>query len=107
MSCSPPIDLEGFNEKAWQSDKDGCQGLRLKLKEDLMSVKEQIKGLNNDEVITLLGKPNKTLLDKRNQKYFIYSLSPNQSCSNHNPEISSELSLRFSAIGLVYEVLVD
>lgn len=105
-SCSTPTDIDGFNEQAWQSDKDGCEGLRFKLKDELELVKDQIKGLNNDEVISVLGKPNKTLLDKRNQKYFIYAISPSKNCPNHEQGAPSELSLRFSAIGLVYEVLI-
>ena len=107
LGCSSSIDLEGFNEKAWKSDKEGCHGLRVKLKDDLITVKDQIMGLDNEEVISVLGKPNKTLLDKRNQKYFIYTITPSENCSTYNKEIKSELSLRFSAIGLVYEALID
>ena len=95
------IDLSNFDEIAWQADKDGCDGQRVKMRTNLINVKEELKSLNNDQIISVLGKPNKTNLADRNQKYFIYNIScPTSSDS------ASTLSIRFNAIGLSYEVIV-
>ncbi len=102
LSCDQKnLDLPNFDETAWQADKDGCNGTRLGMREDLVKVKDQLKALNGDDVISVLGKPNTTNLADRNQKYFIYNIS----CDDHTSEAST-LSIRFSAIGLSYEVLV-
>lgn len=102
LSCSQkPSDIPGFDELIWQADKDGCDGKRLEMRNDLIKVKTHLKGLNGDEVVSILGKPNKKNLVDRNQKYFIYSIS----CSDQNSE-SSTLSIRFNAVGLSYEVIV-
>jgi hypothetical protein len=85
----------------WQADKDGCTGKRAEMQDDLIKVKEDLKGLNGDKIRSVLGKPNKINLAQRNQKYFIYNIS----CPTNLGE-QSTLSVRFSAVGLSYEVLV-
>jgi len=95
------IDISNFDEVAWQTDKDGCDGQRIKLRNDLINAKDELKGLNGDQVISVLGKPNKMNLADRNQKYFVYSIS----CATDSADVST-LSIRFSAVGLSYEVIV-
>ncbi len=102
LSCGQKnLDLPNFDEPAWQADKDGCNNVRLEMRDDLIKVKDQLKALNGDDVISLLGKPNITNLTARNQKYFLYNIT----CDDQAGEPST-LSIRFSAIGLSYEVLV-
>ena len=102
ISCNQKsIDLPKFDESAWQIDKDGCSGTRLKMRNDLIKIKPQLKGLNNGQIISILGKPNKTNLIDRNQKYFIYNIS----CPSETGELST-LSVRFNAVGRSYEILV-
>jgi len=102
ISCGQKtVDLQDFDESAWQADKDGCDGARTKMRDTLIKVKSELKALNGDQIIAVLGKPNKTNLADRNQKYFIYNISCPTKTGEH-----STLSIRFSAIGLSYEVLV-
>jgi hypothetical protein len=102
FSCdSKDLDLPNFDEEAWQQDHDGCAGARLKMKAELIEVKSKLKGMNGDEITAILGKPNKTDLAKRNQKYFIYHMA----CTNELKE-TAILSIRFNATGLAYEVIV-
>ena len=102
-SCSQnsTIDISKFDEVAWQADKDGCAGTRIEMRSDLINSKEELKGLNGDQVTSVLGKPNKMNLADRNQKYFIYNISCPTSSDN-----TSTLSIRFNAVGLSYEVIV-
>ena len=102
LSCNhKELDLPNFDESAWQKDKDGCDGIRAGMRDNLIKVKDGLKGLNGDEVTSILGKPNKTDLVSRNQKYFIYDLS----CRKELAETAT-LSIRFNATGLAYEVVV-
>ena len=66
----------GFNTDLWKSDKDGCQLERLKLYNILMDNQEQLLGMNTHQIIKLLGNPERNELYKRNQKFFIYTISP-------------------------------
>lgn len=106
FSCGNKVDIEGFNEEAWAHDKNGCEGIRKSMKEKLIEIKDQLKSLNTDEVIDLLGRPDKTRLGERSQRYFIYSITPSEKCESYSSSNKSTLSIRFNAMGLAYEVLV-
>ncbi len=104
--CSQHRDLAGFDKIAWQEDSGGCQLMRIKLIDDLIPHFENIKGLNQDEVIKLLGKPDENELYKRNQKFFIYNISPHN-CENEDSKVPRKyLSIRFNATGLAKEVII-
>lgn len=106
LSCKNKIDIEGFNEEAWMHDKNGCEGIRNNMKNQLIGIKEQLKALTTDEIISVLGRPDKTRLGERNQRYFIYSISPAEPCENYSAAIVNTLSIRFNAVGRAYEVLI-
>ena len=102
FSCGQnSVDLQNFEEEAWRTDQSGCGGLRLKMRDELIRVKSQLKGFNENQIMDVLGKPNKINLVDRNQKYYIYNIS----CPTQNIAYST-LSIRFNAVGLSYEALV-
>ena len=78
---------------------------RLKSIESLIRQKDKIKGLSQDDVVKLLGRPDQNELYKRNQKFFYYFLSPGKNCSLDSA--GQRLSLRFNAMGFAKEVVVE
>ncbi|UII19062.1 hypothetical protein [Fulvivirga ligni] len=107
ISCQPKTaDIPDFDEVVWKEDINGCSGKRAAMSEQLDSHREVIKGLNQDEVVELLGKPDKNELYKRNQKFFIYEISNAESCDNQTQGPHTYLSIRFNATGLAKEVLI-
>ncbi|MEO1051837.1 MAG: hypothetical protein AAFX87_14500 [Bacteroidota bacterium] len=108
LSCSKPVDIDGFDETVWKNDKMGCASERVELLNSLMNEREKIKGLNTSEIVKVLGKPDIHDLSKRNQKYFVYNVTPGPKCERYTEGASSTtLKVRFNAVGLAYEVLVD
>ena len=105
LSCTNHIDLPNFNEAAWKADKYGCEGFRTTMQDQLEKVKNDLKGLNSDEIVSVLGKPNKMKLSTRNQKYFMYTISPIEKCANYQQKNKVQLSIRFNAVGLAYEAI--
>lgn len=100
-------DIPQFEESDWQSDKNGCQGLRSAMIEQLEQAKGSLKGLSEDEISSLLGKPDRNELYKRNQKFFIYDIKGSKSCEAQDPTTTyTYLSIRFNATGLAKEVLI-
>ena len=75
------------------------------MEQQLVDAKEYLKGMDQDEIMAVLGKPDATQLAKRNQKYYIYYLSNLEKCSNE-AKTSKKLSIRFSAVGLAYEIII-
>lgn len=92
-----PVDLASFRR-----DSIGCQGLRAQLSYDTLN--SLMGGLDNDQVIALLGKPNRVDLRKRSQKFFVYFLEPGPQCADSTPGVPRALLVRFNAVNVVSEI---
>lgn len=97
--------LEKFNSELWIEDKNGCQGSRLELKDQLLSVKHNMRGLKTNEIEDYLGKPDAQELYNRSQRYYIYFLESGPKC-DHPTESPQALFVRFSAVGIANEFTV-
>lgn len=105
MACNQKIDLPHFDEEIWQADIHGCLGDRKEMVESLLDSKKHIQGLNEDEVIHILGKPDRNQLYRRNQKFYIYDITGSEFCAS-DPVPYTYLNIRFNATGLAKEVMV-
>ena len=104
-ACNKSIDLKNFDEIAWQNDKGACNNERAGMLDDLENAKDQLKGLNQDEIVNVLGRPDENELYKRSQKFFIYYITP-KNCEGIETDQYTYLSIRFNATGLAKEVIV-
>ena len=85
-----------------------CQGIRNNLTENLLASKNELKGLSQQEMSELLGKPDRQELYARGQKFFIYHLSPAPDCQEPSPNQEYEvLYIRFSALNEANEIFVE
>ena len=106
-SCGNPLpELKDVDLTAWKADKNGCSGKRQESIEALRSQLTLLQGLSEMEVIAMLGKPDQNELYKRNQKFYYYFLEAGPACINP-VEKPLRLSVRFNAVGLAKEVLVE
>ncbi len=95
--------IADFDQKAWQSDKMGCQGQRAASFEPLFAQKQLLMGLSQKKLVALLGKPDEQRLHKRNQKYYVYYLEGSSQCKAPKTRY---LLFRFSALDNITEVLL-
>lgn len=97
--------LQKFNSELWRQDKNGCNGDRLQLKNDFLSLKHNMRGFKSSEIESLLGNPDAQELYNRSQRYYIYFLDPGPKCENakSNPQA---LFVRFSAVGIANEFTI-
>jgi len=103
ISCGKPIpNLEGMNMQQWKEDKNGCKKERLKMLAPLQEQKDKLKGLSEDEIIKLLGRPDQNELYKRNQKFYKYFIEPGPACNTGSVELI--LTIRFNAMSRAKEV---
>jgi hypothetical protein len=106
VCCGRPLPtLDSINLEKWKQDKNGCLGYRAESIDRLNAQKEKLRGLSQDEIVQLLGRPDQNELYKRNQKFFFYALSPGKTCGTDS--VSKKLSLRFNAMGLAKEVIIE
>lgn len=99
--------LEGFSLEQWRKDKNACGTYRTENLTSLQSQKEKLLALKEMQVVELLGRPDRNELYKRNQKFFYYYLKPAPECPNYNAENITRLAIRFNAMGLAKEVMIE
>ena len=81
----------------WQKSIESCDDYRIIQAPQLIEQKAQLLTKNQNEIIKLLGSPNRHQLHNRNQKIFFYQLD----CTN-----SRELYIRFDALGRAKEIQI-
>ena len=94
-----------FDNKTWKEDKNGCLGKRGDIYESLMAEKEALLRINEKQLVNILGLPEANELTKRNQKFFVYTIFPDEKCSSQSEE-KLYLIIRFNAVGLSSEIFV-
>ncbi len=97
------IENEMFSSEKWKSDKLGCLGNRLRLRQGLLSQQDQIKGLTESQVISILGRPNRIDLFKRGQKFFVYLVN-NPNCMADTTLPPMQVEIRFNSLDISSEV---
>lgn len=106
--CGSPKQLEGFDSAAWKSDRMGCQGTRKSMRDQSDAIRLQLRGLSQDEVLDVLGRPDFQRLYERNQKFYVYFVEPGPQCEGKaDASQARTLILRLSAIELVTEAYYD
>jgi hypothetical protein len=98
--------LENFNSEIWMTDKNGCAGTRMELKDNLLKSKHFMRGLKAEQIEDYLGKPDAQDLRSRSQQYYIYFLDPGPKCENAR-EHPQALLVRFSAVGIANEFTIQ
>ena len=106
IGCKEQVSLPNVNEADWIRDEKGCTGLRIQQLTRMEEDRKLLKGLNQDEIIAVLGRPDQNELYKRNQKFFIYSITPHNCSEAADSLPRTYLSIRFNATGLAKEVVI-
>ena len=103
-ACSNPQNIDGFARDQWVNDPMGCKSERNDLIINLMDHKAEITGLGQEEIVAVLGKPDKHELHARNKKAFTYYLSNGPDCQAEieNP---AKLVIRFDGLGRSKEII--
>jgi outer membrane protein assembly factor BamE (lipoprotein component of BamABCDE complex) len=107
-SCGKELPkLDNLDLEKWEKDKNACGSYRKENLEALVSQKEKLLALKEMQIVELLGRPDRNELYKRNQKFFYYYLKPAPECPNYNVDDNARLAIRFNAMGLAKEIMVE
>lgn len=99
--------LDKLDLAQWKKDKNGCGTYRTANLETFKSQKEKLLALKEMQIVALLGQPDRNELYRRNQKFYYYYLKPAPECRNYAAENSARLAIRFNAMGLAKEVMIE
>lgn len=106
--CGRDLPLfEGVDLEQWKQDKNACGNYRSSNREIFVIQKEKLLALKEMQIIELLGRPDKNELYKRNQKFYYYYLKPSPDCPAYKPEDNARVAIRFNAMGLAKEIVLE
>jgi hypothetical protein len=106
FSCDKPMPIfDGIDLNKWKDDKNGCKGIRLAMSPNMVAQKEKLLSLTETQIIKLLGKPDVNELYKRNEKFYRYYFTNGPGCGSSR--VPQYMNLRFNAMGLMKEVVVE
>ncbi|MGR3811463.1 hypothetical protein [Jiulongibacter sp. NS-SX5] len=100
FEISKDIDLEKF-----KSDRGGCLNHRSGSIDDLKAIKDEILTHSENEVLATFGRYDFQILDKKNQKVFVYYLEEGPHCEAiQNESSATTMAIYFNAVSLAKEV---
>jgi hypothetical protein len=99
--------LDNLDLQQWEKDKNACGSYRKDNIDTLLAQKEKLLALKEMQIVNLIGRPDRNELYKRNQKFFYYYLKPAPECANYDSENTARLAIRFNAMGLAKEVMIE
>lgn len=103
---SPTAFFSPEQKEVWLNDAYACKGQRLALISPLEKQLETLKGISEMDIKRIFGKPEKTELHKRSEKFYLYALEPSEKCDSVKYGLNKVLSVRFSAINKVNEIII-
>jgi hypothetical protein len=98
IACTETPNLDNIDLKKWKADKNACLEYRIEVVDELLSQKDKLKGLSQNQMISLLGTADKHQLYERSQKFFIYYLNPNENCDQYTEGYVKALYIRFNSL---------
>ncbi len=107
-SYSKPLQIPGFKESVFSSDRGSCKNQRAAMRDLLFKNKDLILGISENEVFKTFGRYDYQGLGRKNEKSFVYFLEKGPQCDNiQNPTQAEAMILHFNSIGLVKEVVFN
>lgn len=100
-------ELTDIDLAQWRTDKNGCGTYRSENIKSIQSQKDKLLALKEMQIVDLLGRPDRNELYKRNQKFYYYYLTAAPECANYDASNSMRLAIRFNAMGLAKEIMIE
>ncbi len=106
-SYTDPLEIPGLDGEAFKGDRAGCNGGREKQIELLKTYQDRFTGISENEIFEAIGRYDYQVLDRRNEKIFVYYLEPGPQCAQMQaPTEALSLVLYLNAVKLVKEVSI-
>lgn len=106
-SCSrqKPVEIPGFDNESFKTDRGGCELKRIGSLDILKQNKDKFLGMSENSVFATLGRYDYQILDKRNEKIFIYFIEKGPHCEFIQNESSAlRMVIYLNSVSLVKEI---
>jgi hypothetical protein len=101
LSCGKTYNLPDFDKVSWENDKKGCKGTRADLAKKLLENSQSLKGMDDDVLVEILGKPEKTVYYGRGRKDYVYYVQPGSQCTSEKALPGPRIVVEFDALGYI------
>ncbi len=98
ISCKEQPKLSGVDLDAWKLAVDGCNEERLAIVDGIVTQQDKLKGLSENRIKDILGKPDQHELYERSQKFFIYHLEKGNKCADYEGGYFKSFYIRFNSL---------
>lgn len=106
-SYSDPLQIPGLDTEAFKGDRGGCNGSRERQIALLKEKKDLFLGISENEIFRAIGRYDYQVLDRKNEKVFVYYLEAGPQCEQIQSATPAEsLVLYLNAVKLVKEVVI-
>ena len=106
-SCEKKPDISGFDEAQWQTERLACSGTRSRTVDFILKDKKPWQGLDDDDIVVLLGRPERSYYYERNVRAFGYYLTPGKQCDSSAAKFGDRLIIEFNATGYSKRIFVE
>ncbi len=107
LSCGGKLPaFETIDSDQWKKDRNACGGYRQGIRAEIDHDVAKLKGLSENDMFSLLGRPDQNELYKRNQKFYSYFLTPGPGCPSTD-SVVHRVIIRFNAMGYAQQVTVE
>lgn len=107
FSCKEKKSIAGFDGNTWKSYKLGCEGNRSEVVDSILSNKKTWQGLDDDDIVELLGAPERSYYYERNVRAFGYYIQPGKQCNPNLVGFGNRLIIEFNATGFSKRIFLE
>ncbi len=106
-SYTDPLEIPGLDTAAFKGDRGGCNGDRERQIGLLKENRDRFLGISENEIFEAIGRYDYQVLDRKNEKVFVYFLEPGPQCEQmQSPTQAESLVLYLNAVKLVKEAVI-
>lgn len=106
-SYTDPLEIPGLDTAAFKGDRGGCNGGRERQIGLLKENRDRFLGISENEIFEAIGRYDYQVLDRKNEKVFVYFLEPGPQCEQmQSPTQAESLVLYLNAVKLVKEAVI-
>jgi hypothetical protein len=107
-SESKPLEIQGLDSAGFKEDRGGCNGNRKSQLDLIIQQKDAFLGISENELFKYIGRYDYQVLDKKNEKVFVYYLEPGNHCQYmQNSTDAESIVFYINAVKLVKQVVIQ
>jgi len=107
ISCKEKKVIQGFDASAWKLSRMGCEGKRSDQVNFILNNKKEWLGIDDDEIVDLLGRPERSYYYERNVRAFGYYLNAGKQCDSNQISFGKRIIVEFNATGFSKRIFLE